>query len=142
MSEPNEITIYFDDREPPVTCHSLEELDAALDKLHRQAISTQPPLAIAIKVFGHEIDMGLGMDPTFLCLQYEPCDGEFYIAVGSQEDSESDSDVMFYGAGGDSYWRPKNLIPLESARSAARYFIEHQARSPLLRWQDWEDRDV
>lgn len=139
MPAPTEIAVYYDDRQPPVTCRSVAEVDAVLDRLHREVDPQKCPLAVAIKVFGHEIDMGLGADPTFLCLQVEPCDGEYYLAVGQ----ESEGDLrMFFGAGQDSYWHPKNLIPLEDARFAARYFIEHQARSPSVRWQDWDGRDV
>ena len=139
MPTPDRLDVYFDERNPPIRCGSLEEVDAALDKLHREHDPSQSPLAVAIKVFGHEIDMGLGADPTFLCLQMEPCDGEYYLAVGQEIDGEP---RMFYGAGQDSYWRPKYLIPLEAARSAARYFIEHQRRSPQVRWEDWNGRDV
>jgi hypothetical protein len=139
MPVPSEIDVFFDERKPPIRCGSLEEVDAALDKLHREADPTKCPLAFAIKVFGHEIDAGLGTDPTFLCFQIEPCDGEYYLAVGEQTEGEP---RMFYGAGQDSYWHPKNLIPLETARSAVRYFIENQRRSPSVRWQDWNGREV
>ncbi len=137
MPVPDEVLVYYDEREPPIRCSSLQEVDAALDRLHRDVDPTKCPLAVAIKVFGHEIDIGLGADPTFLCLQIEPCDGEYYLPVGNDTEGES---RMFYGAGQDSYWDPRSLIPLEMARSAARYFIEHQRRSPLVRWQDWEGR--
>lgn len=139
MPVPDEIDVYFDERKPPIKCRSLEEVDATLGKLHLEADPKKVPLAVAIKVFGHEIDTGLGTDPTFLCLQIEPCDGEYYLAVGEQMEGETRT---FYGAGQDSYWQPKNLIPLEEARSAVRHFIEHQERSPSTRWQDWDGRDV
>ena len=61
------------------------------------------------------------------------------MAVGNRTEGET---RMFYGAGQDSYWPPKNMIPLGAARSAAQYFIEYQKRSPFLRWQDWNGRDV
>lgn len=139
MPIPNEIAVYFDEREKPINCRSLDEVDSLLDRLHREAAATRCPRAVAIKVFGHEIDIGLGTDRTFLCLQIEPCDGGYYVAVGEQTKGET---RMFYGAGQDSYWGPKNRIPFELARSASRYFIEHQARSPSVRWQDWNNRDV
>ena len=139
MPVPDEIDVYYDERRPPIKCRSLAEVDDALDKLHREAAPAKDPLAIAIKVFGHEIDTGLGTDPTFLCLQIEPCDGEHYLAVGEQTEGES---RMFYGAGQDNYWHVENLIPLQDARAAIRYFIEHQQRSPSVRWQDWYNRDV
>jgi hypothetical protein len=139
MPVPSEIELFFDERKPPIRCRSLQEVDAALDKLHREVDPTKDPLTVAIKVFGHEVCIGLGADPTFLCLQIEPCDGEYYLAVGEQTQGET---RRFYGAGQDSYWKPKNLIPLVEARAAVRYFIEHQGRSPSLRWQDWNGRDV
>ncbi len=129
MPIPEEIDVFFADGKPPIKCRSLQEVDAALDKLHREADPTKCPLAVAIKAFGHEVAVGLGTDPTFVCLQIEPCDGEYYLAVGEQTGGEA---RMFYGAGQDSYWYPKNLIPLAVARSAVRYFIEHQRRSPLV----------
>ncbi len=94
MPIPDEIDVYFDESKPPIRCRSLQEVDAALDKLHREVDPTKCPLAVAIKVFGHEIDMGLGADPTFLCLQIEPCDGEYYLPVGEEIETESQ---MFYG---------------------------------------------
>lgn len=139
MPIPDEISIHFDDAQPPIRCHSIQEVDATLDALHRNALGKTPPLTVAIEVFGHEVDLGLGTDPTFLHLQIQPCDGEYYLAVGDLTEGEV---KMFYGAGQDSYWEPKNLIPLELARSAARFFVEHQRRCPLVRWQDWKGQDV
>lgn len=139
MPVPDEIDVFFAECNPPIRCRSLQEVDAALDKLHREADQSRCPLAVAIKVFGHEILTGLGTDPTFLYVQIEPCDGEYYLAVGEQTEGEP---RMFYGAYQDSYCDPKNLIPLETARSAVRYFIEHQRRSPSVRWQDWNGQDV
>jgi hypothetical protein len=139
MPIPDEIDVYYSERERPIRCRSLQEVDLALDKLHSDADLARTPLAIAIKVLGHEINTGLGTDSTFLCLQIEPCDGEYYLAVGDQTEGEA---RRFEGAGQDSCWQPKNMIPLEAARSAVRYFIEHQERSPFVRWQDWNGRDV
>jgi hypothetical protein len=119
-------------------------MDAALDRLHAEHLrsaASGPPLAVSIVIPGYEIDTGLGADVSYVHLQVEPCDGEYYLAIadGAVADGES---RMFYGAGQDSYWEPKNLIPLSAARGAVRYFVEHQRRSPSLRWQDWADRDV
>ena len=139
MPVPDQIDVYFDEAKPPIVCHSIADVDAALDKLHRETDPTKDPLAIAIKVFGHEIDIGLGSEDTFLCVQIDPCDGEYYLAVG---DRTGDETRRFYGAGQDSYWHAKNLIPLASARAALRYFIEHQERIPSVRWQDWNENDV
>lgn len=60
MPVPDEIDVYFNEREPPIRCCSLEEVDATLGRPYRDAERNECPLAIAITVVGHEIDMGLG----------------------------------------------------------------------------------
>lgn len=139
MPVPDQIDVYFDDSKPAIRCLSIDELKVTLEKLHRGVDPSKDPLALVIKVFGHEIDTGVGADPTFLCLQIDPCDGEYYLAVGNQTEGES---RMFYGAGQDSYWPPMNMIPLKAARAAIQYFVEHQKRDPSVRWQAWNGRDV
>lgn len=139
MPVPDQIDIYYDEAKPPLACHSIEDVDDAINKLHNSHDPSRDPLAIAIKVLGHEIDTGLGCNETFLFVQIDPCDGEYYIAVGDRTDDEV---RMFYGAGQDSYWHAKNLIPLESAKAALRYFLEHQKICPAVRWQDWNEKDV
>ena len=143
MPAPSDICVYFAESAAPIRCRSVAEMDAALDRLHAEHLrsaASGPPLAVSVVIPGYEIDTGLGADESYLCVQVEPCDGEYYIAL-RDEPAEGES-RMFYGAGQDSYWEPKNLIPLPAARAAARYFVEHQRRSPMLRWQDWERRDV
>ena len=103
-------------------------------------VPSEFPLGVSIVIPGYEVDMGLGTDRSFVCVQVEPCDGEFYLALG--DPSATGEHVMFYGAGQDSYWAPKNLIPLATAREAVRYFVQHQRRWPQLRWQDSGGRDV
>lgn len=51
------------------------------------------------------------------------------------DESAEGPEVMFYGVGQDSYWEPRFLIPMNVARSAVRYFTEHQQPSPALKWQ-------
>ena len=143
MPPPSDISVHFAEEQLPIQCRSVAEMDAALDRLHADHLrsgSSTTPLAVSIVIPGYEIDTGLGADESFLCVQVEPCDGEYYLAVGDAT-AEGES-RMFYGAGQDSYWAPKNLIPLSAARDAVRYFVEHQQRSPTLRWQDWSERDV
>jgi hypothetical protein len=139
MPIPSEIEVRFSQYEPPIKCHSLDEVDAALDKLHSEACP-ECPLAVAIPVFDHEVGIGLGVDPTFLVLHFAPYDGEYYLAVGNG-DARGEA-VMFYGPYQDSYWRPKNLIPLADARAGVRYFLEHQKGISSVRWEDWAERDA
>lgn len=144
MPAPPVIEVYFAEETPPIVCRSVAKMDAALDRLHlatldrlRAANESDCPLAVSIVIPGFEIDTGLGADQSYVCVQVEPCDGEFYCAVGDEPGGGESR--MFYGAGQDSYWAPKNMIPLDAAREAVRYFVEHQRRSPMLRWQDWAE---
>src|SRR5262249_33885983 len=139
MPVPDEIDVCFDERKPSITCKSIKQVDLALDNLHREVDPTKCPLCVSIAVFGHQVLTGLGVDQSFVCINIEPCDGEFYLTVGEQPAGEA---KMFWGAAQDSYWNPKNLIPYKKARAAVRYFIKHQRRYPSVRWQDWSERDV
>src|SRR5215475_4984513 len=121
MPVPDEIPVWFADKKPPIMCKSIREVDAALDKLPRQVDPTKDPLQVSIGVFGHEIFTGLGVDRTFVCINIEPCDDEFYLAVGNRTRGET---KRFWGAGQDGYWQPKNLVPYKKARAAVRYFIK------------------
>ena len=139
MPAPQEIAIHFAEETPPIVCRSVEEMDAALDRLHaehlRSAAPPYPPLAVAIVIPGYEIDTGLGADVSFVHVQVEPFDGEYYLAEADGPVADGES-RMFYGAGQDSYWEAKNLITLSAARDAVRYFVEHQQRSPSLQWRE------
>jgi len=55
--------------------------------------------------------------------------------VAVDDENAEGEDKMFYGVCQDSYWAPKNLIPVAVAREAVRYSVEHQRRGPALRWQ-------
>ena len=142
MTAPSEISIHFAEHVPPISCRSVAEMDAALDRLHvdpLRARDSGPPLAVAIVIPGYQIVTGLGADLSFVCVSVEPCDGEYYIAVGDEK--AKGECWMFHGAGQNSYWVPKNMIPLPAARHAVRHFVENQQRSRALRWQDWAERD-
>lgn len=146
MAVPSIIQIYFSEGKPPLVCHSLAEMDESLDRLDAetrarlQGADPGDPLAVTIAVPGYQIYTGLGAEQSYISIGVEPCDGEYYTAVG--EETATGESLMFYGSGQDSYWRPKNLLSPQVARRAVRYFVEHQQRSPELRWQDWDEREV
>ncbi len=138
MPEQKHIEIFYNEDIPPVICYSISEVDTILDKLEKE-LASNIPLAVAIRISEFEIDFGLGSESTFLCIQVEPFDGEYYLALGNEKNGDP---KMFFGAGQDSYWYPKNLIPTEKVRKAVRYFIHNQKRSPDLNWENWEGRAV
>ncbi len=113
-------------------------MDAVLDRLHAEALAriaadkNTCPLQVTIAFNGHEIYTGLGSADTFLMVGAEPYD-EWYTSVGDENAKGPKS--MFFGDGQDSYWDPKHLIPEPIAREAVRFYVEHQQRSPSLKWE-------
>lgn len=128
--------MYFAEETPPIAYHSLEEMDATLDRLHREC---QPghPICVNVVVPGYWVTIGLGADPTFVLVSVEPCDGEWYVSAG---DEAAHGWVDFYGCGNYTRFERRSLVPLSLARQAVREFAEHQERSRLIRWQDWAGR--
>lgn len=136
MPVPDQIDVYFAEGKPPIKCHSLAEMDATLDCLHREC-RPEYPICINVVLPGYWITIGLGADPTFVLESVEPCDGEWYISVGDEAvDGWSD----FYGCGHHTPFERRNFVPLSLARQAVREFAEHQQRSCLIRWHDWAGR--
>src|SRR5260370_2044928 len=133
MPIPPHILVTFDRTTQPIRCHSVSEMDAALDGLRWEKLARAGcRLAVSISIPGYEVYTGLGSTESFVMLGAEPFDN-WYVALGD-ESAEGD-DKMFYGVCDDCYWAPKHLIPVEVAREAGRYFLEHQQRSPTLRWE-------
>lgn len=138
MPTPSEILVSFAQGEPSIRCESVAEMDATLDRLHAEALDRQAtdenscPLQVSISFTGYEMYTGLGSAESFVMLGNEPYD-EWYVAVGDAK-AEGDEKV-FYGDAQDTYWAPRNLIPIAVARDAVRYFVEHQQRSPALKWE-------
>jgi len=112
-------------------------MDMILDRLHAAEIEKLAagedccPLSVSISIPGFEITTGLRSADSFVMLGAEPYD-DWYVAVGDEK-AEGD-DNMFYGVHQDTYWAPKHLIPVITARDAVRYFIENYQHSPNLKW--------
>jgi len=79
----------------------------------------------------------LGSDPTFVIVNTQPCDGEYWISVG---DELAKGFAAFQGCGDYQEIAQKHLIPLESARLAVREFVRSGVRSPEVSWVDWAGR--
>jgi hypothetical protein len=137
MPAPSNILVHFDEGEPPIHCDSVAALDAVLDRLHAATLdrltrdANQCPLQVSIEFDQYGAMTGLGSALTFVMVGTED---DWYYARGDQKAEEPKE--MFYGAGQDSYWAPRNLIPLAVARDAIRYFIEHRRPSTALEWDN------
>jgi hypothetical protein len=134
MSVPAEIEVQFADQEPPLNCRSIEEMDSLLDRLHSQC-PREHPICVNVVIPGYCLTIGLGSDPTFLLESVEPCDGEWYISVG---DPSTSGWKDFYGCGGHTPFEVRSFVPVQLARQALREFVQTQARSRLIHWNDWD----
>ena len=47
-----------------------------------RSFDPERPICVAVRIRGFELAIGLGADPTFLMIQVEPFDGEYYESVG------------------------------------------------------------
>jgi hypothetical protein len=128
--------VTFDEDAAPMECASLAELDSVLDAIHREA---SLPILVCVDLPEHRLDIGLGMDPSFLIVNTQPCDGEFWRALGDRQSGES---VDVFGCGVHQQVDSQYLIPLADARRALRAFVETGTRSPLLSWADWSGQRV
>jgi hypothetical protein len=128
--------ITFNEDADPVECGSSTELDSVLDALHAAA---SLPILVCVDLPDHRLDIGLGMDPSFLIVNTQPCDGEYWSAVGDESASGA---VDVFGCGNHQAVDSRNLIPLADARRALRAFVETGIKSPLLSWEDWSGRAV
>lgn len=128
--------VYFDERQPPVHCESLTELDATLDRLHRDTLN---PILVCIDMPEHRLDIGLGADPTFVIVNTQPCDGEYWITVADEALSgiEIPGVADFYGCGNHQQVARRNLIPIGTARQIVREFVATGQRSRSVFWHDW-----
>jgi hypothetical protein len=139
MPTPSNIFVHFDQGTPPIQCHTVDEMDTVLDRLHATALDRKSadnyncPLSVSIAIPGYDISTGLGSDEVFMAVCTDPFDDFLYVAVG--DESAKGDEKMFYGFHQDTYWARKHLIPMATARDAIRYFVEHQQRSPALKWE-------
>jgi immunity protein Imm1 of predicted polymorphic toxin system len=130
------LEIYFADDKPPVHCESLVDLDTTLDRLHRNC-DPRYPILVCIDLPTHRLDMGLGSNPTFVIVNTQPCDGEYWISVG---DERARGVTAFHGCGAHQEYDNRHLVPLELARAAIREFVRSGRRTPEILWEDWAGR--
>jgi hypothetical protein len=126
------LEVAFAENKPPINCDSIAALDEVLDRLHA-GCEPGSPILVCIDLPGHRIDIGLGVDPTVIVVNTQPCDGEYWISVG---DEKAVGDANFYGCGNHQQFARRHLIPVALARSAVREFIRTGVRSPDVRWAD------
>jgi hypothetical protein len=132
------VDVYFAENQPPIRCESVAELDAALDRLH-WACEPSQPILVCIDLPQHRLDIGLGADPTFVIVNTQSCDGEYWITVADDAVAgvQIRGSVDFFGCGNHQEMARRNLIPAGVARQVIRNFVVSGQRSASVFWEDW-----
>lgn len=133
------ITISVNEENAPMECFSAEEVIVKLSELSNSIEIEDAPVTAIVNSNGNELILGLGIDPTFLCIQIYPCDGEYYTSVGGEKPGK---EIMSYGAGQDSYWDSENLIPFKKALKAVTFFIDNEKLFSEVKWKNWDGKFV
>lgn len=113
---------------------TVEELDALLDRLARDARAADRPQDVQLTAHGGAGTLGIvfGHDRSFL--NHIPANGDppYLTSLGEQD---AQRPFTFYVAGdhhSESAWR--NTVPAHAARQAAREFLLTGALDPRVRW--------
>lgn len=115
----------------------MEELTEVLRRLHD--CDPEMPICVSVAIPHYQIHIGLGSDPTFLIVDVEPFDGEYYISVG---ETEAVGYKDFYGCGNHTPFDTRNFIPFEPALAAVCEFVADQKRSVNIAWENWDREPV
>lgn len=131
------IQVHYDDASPPLKCSSSVELDLLLDRLTADA---SLPILVDIRVPGFIVQIGLGLDPTFVIVNTgHENDGEYVVTVG---DAKAEGMVEVYGCGTYSEMSRRNLVPHNMARDAVRHFVDSGVLSASVCWNNWAGKEV
>jgi len=125
--------VSFDESLPPIECSSVAEVNLILDRLDAQC-GPNAPILVCIDTPTHRFDIGLGTDPTFVIVNTQPCDGEFWISRG---DPAATGRQDFYGCGVHQQVDVRNLIPMTAAREALNMLMTSGQRWSGVHWEDW-----
>ncbi len=129
--------IDFDDKEPAIVCASIDEIDAALDRL---SVTSEFPILVDVSIPGFILNIGLALDPTFVVINAGDIpDGDYVITIG---DDCEEGVVDVYGCGYHTQIERRHLVPYRMARAALRQFIFSETLSDEVHWQDWGGREV
>ncbi len=110
-----DILIFYESRQPPVSCREAAELDSALQQI---ASETHQKLVANISAPQVCVHIGVGIDPTFVCVcGHHEEDDEYWISVG---DESAKGLVELVSLGGTYTVGRCNLVPTETALLAVR----------------------
>jgi immunity protein Imm1 of predicted polymorphic toxin system len=129
---PRQVTTVSGEDAQAVPVRTVEELDAELDRLDREAADDRPPMAEIVRPEGMSLTIGLGRDHSVVT--YIASDAGPYFTSHSG-DSSRDGTVAFYYGGHESEFMAEAAVPVEDAREAARLFFANGERPDNVDWR-------
>ena len=116
-----------------VAVHSLQELDALVDRLAAEAERDMPFMVTLAREDGTTLSIGLGREES--TLSHVSADGEppYHMSRG---DLARDEPIEFFSGGEMTEFAPESAIPAGAAREALRFFYETGELSPKVDWEE------
>jgi hypothetical protein len=111
---------------------TVDQLDAALDRLHTQAFG-ESPIHVLIEGPAGTLTIGIGHSQSFLSFILPDSDPPYLVSTTKSKD---ETEIDFFMDGHHSPVMARNLVPLDIARDAVRVFVEHGALSCDVRWAE------
>lgn len=129
--------ITYDEHAAPIVCQTAFDLDRTLDEL---AANCEHAILVDIHIPDFLIQIGLGLDPTFVFISSgHENDGDYVVTVG---DKDAVGAVDVFGCGGHTQVSRRHLVRYSYALRAVREFVESGTRLSSLCWEDYAGRRV
>jgi immunity protein Imm1 of predicted polymorphic toxin system len=116
-----------------VAVGSVQELDALLDRLTREAQAELPFVVSLAREDGSTLSIGLGREESVANYVSGSWDPPYYVSRG---DPDRTGAVEFVYSGEMTEYPPWSAIPAEDAREAMRHFFTTGELSPKLEWAE------
>lgn len=133
MSKSDAVIVEWGSEAEAVTVHSIEELDALLDRLESLARATAPFLVVLVGAEGSSLTIGLGREDSVAQYSDGTDDGPSFASV--PDPSRKGAPLVFELDGEPNEMLAELATPADSTRQAARHFLAEGGRDPLLRWE-------
>ncbi|HEX7899606.1 MAG TPA: Imm1 family immunity protein [Planctomycetota bacterium] len=117
--------------EPADRCRALAELDALLDRLHREG----KPILVQVTGPSKQGTLGIGLGLALSVLSHTPDSGEppYRVSLG---DPLAEGGTDFFMAGHHTEMENRWLIPMDLAREAMRHFCRTGELSDSVVWDE------
>jgi hypothetical protein len=117
-----------------VAVHSVNELDALLDRLMGEAERDTPFMVTLAREDGSTLSIGLGRPESTASYVSGSLDPPYFASRGDGE--REGRPIEFAFSGEITEFPPWSAVPTEAAREALRVFFETGELSPKIDWEE------